>query len=56
MATVAHLVTRMYSLEEPAMTKMRMTTLCERLETPADASTLVVLLETNIEGHRGPRW
>ena len=37
------------------MTKTLMIALCERLETLADASTLVTLLEADIEGHRGPR-
>ena len=37
------------------MIKMLMIALCEHLKTLADASALVVLLEADIEGHRGPR-
>ena len=37
------------------MTKTLMMALCERLVTLAGASTLVTLLEADIEGHRGPR-
>ena len=38
------------------MTKTLMIALCARLQSLADATALVALLEVDIAGHRGPRW